>query len=211
METIAETIMPSMLTGVERKLRWPDFKAVDTAPAGVPEEAVAQTIPLHSASGGIPHNVAPAGFKPIYMIPDALTMNVYLDAASWRLTSVSRWTGADQVWLIKHEQGHYDIYALMVRDFFVRVRALIGQPFSDLADLHEQLADHRAATIGRISKLQHDYDVDTANSRNGSEQWNWWCAIQRASQLHRTPLATGPDGRYLRIELAAALEAAGLA
>ena len=203
--------MPSTLTGVERKLRWPDFKVVATPPPGVPAQAAAQTIPTHTAMGGLPHNVAPAGFKPIYQIPDTLVMNVFLDAASWRLSSVSQWTGADQVWLIKHEQGHYDIYALMVRDFYVRIRALIGQPFLDLAELHEQMADHRAATIGRIAKLQEAYDADTENSRNGGEQWTCWCAIQRASQLHRTPLVAGADGRYLRIDLADALLAAGLA
>jgi hypothetical protein len=98
----------------------------------------------------------------------------------------------------------------VVRDFFVRVRALIGQPFLDLADLREQLADHRAATIGRIAKLQEVYDADTENSRNGAEQWSWWSAVERASQLHRTPLVAGPDGRYLRIELADAPQAANL-
>jgi hypothetical protein len=88
---------------------------------------------------------------------------------------------------------------------------MIGQPFTDSGALHAQMVNHRAATLGRISTLQQNYDSDTANSRNGSEQWNWWSAIQRASQLHRTPLVLGADGRYLRIELADALQAAGLA
>jgi hypothetical protein len=203
--------MPSMLTGVDRKLRWQDFKSVVTPPAGVPDGAVAETLPNHSAAGGAPQKTTIAGGQPIFQIPDTLVINVFLRNDSWRLSSVSAWPGAEQVWLIKHEQGHYDIYALMVRDFFQRVRGMIGQPFSDARALHAQLARHRAATIDRIAALQANYDADTANSRNGSEQWNWWSAIERASQLHRTPFVVGPDGRYLRIELADALKTAGLA
>ena len=203
--------MASVLTGVDRKLLWSDFQAVANAPAGAPEGAAAQTIPNHTATGGVPHNVAATGLAPIFMIPDNLVINVFLQNDSWRLDSVSNWTGAEQVWLIKHEQGHYDIHALLVRDFFVRIQAMIGQPFSDAAALQSQLIDHRAATIGRIAGLQDDYDNDTANSRNGSEQWTWWNAIERASQLHRVPLVTGADGRFLRLELIDALTAAGLA
>jgi hypothetical protein len=203
--------MPSVLTGVDRQLQWSDFKVVATPPAGKPAEAAAETIPNHTAMGGAPHNIWPHGAAPIFQIPDNLVMKVFLKDASWRLASVSQWSGADQVWLIKHEQGHYDLYALMARDFFQRIRAMIGQPFTDSGALHTQMVNHRAATLGRISTLQQNYDSDTANSRNGSEPWNWWSAIQRASQLHRTPLVLGADGRYLRIELADALQAAGLA
>lgn len=203
--------MPSKLTGVERRLRWGDFKSVATPPPGVPAAAVAQTIPFHTATGGLPRNVSPAGFTPYYEVPDTLIINVTLKSDSWRLDSVSSWSGADQVWLINHEQGHYDIYALLVRDFFVRVQGVIGKPFTDEAELRELLLDHRAATIGRIAGLQQDYDHDTSNSRNGTEQWNWSCAIQRAKQLHRIPLVEGPDGRYLRVELMDELKSAGLA
>jgi hypothetical protein len=203
--------MPSKLTGVDRRLRWGDFKSVATPPAGVPPGAAAQTIPLHTATGGTAHNVGPAGLTPFFEIPDTLIINVSLSRDSWRLDSVSNWSGTDQVWLINHEQGHYDIYALLVRDFFVRIQGMIGQPFTDAAELREIILDHRAATIGRIAGVQQDYDDDTANSRNGGEQWNWSCAIQRAKQLHRMPLVAGPDGRYLRVELLDELKSAGLA
>jgi len=202
--------MPSVLTGVDRKLRWSDFNVVAAPPAGAPAAATAMTNPGHTAAGGLPRNIAAAGMTPIFMIPDTLVVNVFLQSDSWRLASVSAWSGADQVWLIKHEQGHYDLYALMVRDFFERIRSLIGQPFTDAAELHALMLDHREATLGKAKTLQKAYEDDTENSRNGDEQWAWWCAIQRAREAHRTPLTRGADGRYLRVELLDALVAAGL-
>jgi Bacterial protein of unknown function (DUF922) len=203
--------MPSVLFGVYRKLRWTDFQPVATAPPGKPAAAAAETILGHTLSGGVPHNISPPGATPIFQVPDTLSVNVFPSAACWRLASVSAWPGPQQVWLIKHEQGHYDIHALMWRDFFYRIQGMVGQSFPTLATVNAEITAHGAATIGRIAKLQSDYDADTANSQNGGEQWNWWSAIERASQLHRTPLVAGPDGRYLRIELADALHKADLA
>jgi hypothetical protein len=203
--------MPSMISGVYRKLQWRDFKVVETPPAGVPAGAVAQTITSHTALGGLPRKSSSPGIADVFMVPDTLVITITFNSASWRLASVSHWSGKDQVWLIKHEQGHYDINALLVRDFFHRIQAMVGQPFFDANDLKDQILAHRAATIGRIAATQDAYDKDTENSRDRSEQWAWWSAIERASQLHRSPLVTGTDGRYLRIELADALAKAGLA
>lgn len=203
--------MASVLTGVYRKLKWADFQALDAVPAGKPAWAAAETVVSHTATGGLPQATTLSGLPPVFHIPDNIAITVAMQPASWRLTSVSRWTGPQQVWLIKHEQGHYDIYALMVRDFFHRIQGMIGETFFDANDLKAQMLAHRAATIGRIAETQKAYDTDTQNSRDGSEQWTWWSAIERASQLHRSPLVKGRDGRFLRIELADALAKAGLA
>jgi hypothetical protein len=145
-----------------------------------------------------------------FTIRDNLTLRVSVSPTSWRLASASTRTGKEQVWLIKHEQGHYDIHALLTRDFYWRARSLMGVPFTSTADIAESIQDHFDATLGHLAELNQDYDNDTKNSRDGEEQWNWWCAMQRARQLHRTPLEKNADGQLLRIELRAALRAAGL-
>ena len=86
---------------------------------------------------------------------------------------------------MRHEQGHYDICALMVRD------------------LKETYFDE-------IGSIQNIYDADSKHSRDGEEQWVWWSVIRRAMELHRVPLTLGPDGRYLKLRLLDALEGAGL-
>jgi hypothetical protein len=86
----------------------------------------------------------------------------------------------------------------------------MGMPFNSTSEIAEAIAGHASATIDNLAQLNLDYDNDTQHSINGSEQWNWWCAIQRARQLHRVPLEKNADGQYLRIELVAALRTAGL-
>ena len=202
--------MASRLTGVYRKLKWSDFRVFETVPAGIPANVVAETLVSHTELGGDTRRIAGAGGSAIFEVADNLVINVFLQTNTWRLASLSRRTGAQQAWLIKHEQGHYDIYALLARDFYYRAQAMIGVPFSSNNALINQVNAHRAATLGREDAIQKAYDADTESSQNRSEQWAWWSAIERASQLHRSPLVTGPDGRYLRIELADALAKAGL-
>jgi hypothetical protein len=145
-----------------------------------------------------------------FAIPDTLVVKVSITPDSWRLTSLSAATGPKQVWLIKHEQGHYHIDALLARDFYERVRSLMGLTFANASEAWTRLADHRAATIGRADALNQDYDDDTENSQNGNEQWNWWCAIERARQLHRSPLERDRNGHLLKMELVDALTSFGL-
>ena len=89
-----------------------------------------------------------------FAIPDTLAVKVSITRDSWRLTSLSAAPGRKQVWLIKHEQGHYDIDALLARDFYQRVRSLTDLTFANASDAWGQLRDHRAATIGRGGRAE---------------------------------------------------------
>ncbi len=202
--------MASALFGVDYRVRWPDYQSVATPPAGVPANMMMETRTDTSVLG---LDVVPRGSAsaPAFAIPDTLAVKVSITRDSWRLTSLSAAPGRKQVWLIKHEQGHYDIDALLARDFYQRVRSLMDLTFANASDAWGQLRDHRAATIGRADALNHDYDTDTQNSQNGDEQWTWWCAIERARQLHRSPLERGRDGHLLKMELVDALSGFGLA
>ena len=100
--------MTSTLLGVPRILKWADFQTVTIAPGGVPFGA--ETIVTHHVSGLHPMKVQ-GGQSDLFLLPDSITVSVTLAANAWRLPSVEN----DQ-WLLRHEQGHYDIYALMIRD-----------------------------------------------------------------------------------------------
>ena len=202
--------MASALFGVDYKLRWADFQSVATPPAGVPSGATAETR-TGTTVLGVNIDLLWQGTPQIYRIRDTLVVRVFVRPDSWRLTSLSTASGRDQVRLIKHEQGHYDIDALLARDFYQRIRSMMGQPFTDPADAREQMEDHHEATIGRADALNHDYDADTRNGEDGVEQWSWWCAIKRARQLHRSPQARDARGRLLKVELVDALRSSGLA
>ena len=199
--------MASSLLGADYTVQWSDFAVRTTPPAG--DEGFDARIFTHAArTGGTV--ISMSSVASFFTIRDDLTLRVSVAPTSWRLSSASSRTGKEQVWLIKHEQGHYDIHALLARDFYWRVRGMMGVPFTSTADIAGTVQDHAEATIGNLDQLNQDYDNDTKNSRDGEEQWSWWCAMQRARQLHRTPLEKNADGQLLRIELMAALRAAGL-
>jgi hypothetical protein len=87
---------------------------------------------------------------------------------------------------------------------------MMDEPFTSNADIAEAIQDHVAATIGNVDQLNQDYDDGTKNSRDSGEQWNWWCAMQRARLIHRTPLENNSDGQLSRVQLISTLRAAGL-
>jgi len=159
--------------------------------------------------GPVIKQVAQGSHSPIYMILEPFLVRVFLGPGCWRLASVSTWSGADQVRLIKHEQGHYDIHALLARDFYQRIRSIMSQPFDPALAL-EDVEDHRDATLGRVALMNRDYDATTWGSQKGAAQWTWWCAIERARQLHRSPPVRDPEGRLLKVELVDALRSFGL-
>jgi Bacterial protein of unknown function (DUF922) len=205
--------MSSALFGADYKLRWADFQSV-AAPPPTPQPPAyppaAFTHPEIKVQGRQLDVVWQGAPGPFYMIRNSLVVRVSLNADSWRLDSVSTWPGPDQVWLLKHEQGHYDIYALLARDYYQRVRSMMGQPFTKPADAGEQLSDHVDATLSRVEAMNRDYDATTWGGSKREVQWSWWCAIERARQLHRSPPARDADGRLLKVELVDALRSFGL-
>jgi hypothetical protein len=196
-----ESKMTSTLSGVPRILKWSDFRAVTTAPAGV--SFGAETVPTHNVSGLHPVKVQ-ASRSDLFLLPNSITVSVTLAATSWRLSSVD-----NDKWLLRHEQGHYDVYALMIRDWFTDVVAMIPQPWV-MNDLNEQLRNLKETYLDRIASIQKSYDDDTEHDRNGEDQWVWWSVIRRAMELHRMPLTPGPDGRLLKLRLLDALRTVNL-
>jgi hypothetical protein len=193
--------MTSTLSGVPRTLKWSDFRAVTTAPGGVSFDA--ETVPTHTFAGFNPMKVDGSRTE-FLLLANSITVSVTLAPSSWRLTSVD-----NDKWLLRHEQGHYDLYALMVRDWFTEVVEMIPQPWTK-NDLTEHMSSLKETYLDRISSIQKAYDADTAHSRNGEDQWLWWSVIRRAMELHRMPVTPGPDGRLLKLRLLDALRTANL-
>lgn len=213
--------MTSALIGSDYKLHWTDFTSVATPPATATPSAYASAAMTHAESTVAGLNVAPVWSGapgPFHMVSNSLVVRIAMKSDSWRLASVTTWSGPDQVWLLKHEQGHYDITALLARDYYQRIRAMMGRPFTNPADAWEQIASNAAATIARTAAMNHDYDATTWGGSKREVQWSWWCAIERARQLHRSPLARDDfgnllkddQGHLLKVELVDALRSLGL-
>jgi hypothetical protein len=127
--------MASKLVGLKKTLAWSDFpKKPEKPPAPGTLVPGAQTIAKVATSHGIAPTV-PSGSG--FTLADSLTFTVSLDTSSswvksWIFTKKS---AAEQAALLKHEQGHYDIAALITRDFFIEVMDMKRWEYSTAADV----------------------------------------------------------------------------
>jgi Bacterial protein of unknown function (DUF922) len=194
--------MPNTLTGADLRLQWSDFQARAPANAG---NRVAFTsasfnlgsfniVPAYAAIG----IRAPNASNDLGFVIDNLRAQVTLNRhRMWSVTSAQT---AD---LLTHEQGHYDIVALVISDLFI-----------DLTNLPSVMTTTQAVQVyanGKISEAQRRigvmesngdadglYDRQTNHGLNAGAQSSW----NRAFSLSRPP--TG-----MRFDLA--LQAQGIA
>lgn len=97
------------------------------------------------------------------------------------MDSKSSWviTGKEDAWLLKHEQGHYDISALAARDFYNQVMQLNT---ATEGDMNDEIAKINEALQQKIDDTNARYDQQTDHSRNKSEQAKWNKAIETEKQ-----------------------------
>lgn len=122
-----------------------------------------------------------AQIKPDILLPEG-RVNVVHEGATVRLEATFRarlvitrslsWVvrGSQTNVLLHHEQGHYDIAGLDARACVRDLRALRASNARDLQQLvTSTLSNHQA----HLDRLEAQYDTDTHNGRNQSEQTRW--------------------------------------
>jgi hypothetical protein len=180
--------MPSRLTGLFKTLTWGDFQ-------GNPDPGMPNLQAFTSANFNLPTiipTVVP-GTKSFHFddnIVVAILMNSQL---SWKRTPPND--------LLKHEQGHYDIVALIARDLFIDIMHLKPNTYPSnpaaLADLKPILDKYR----GKTKKISDIYDSpqQTNHGNNPSAQMSWNSILQRAFTEPRNPAGAAPDGTPYKI------------
>jgi hypothetical protein len=191
--------MPSKLIGVGRRLNWNDFKEAD-APADAPHAAAGVYL-HHKVSGAAPNKLFPNAERPMYYLADTITIQIVLTDATFRAPGVAKMKADEKAALLAHEQGHYDIYALILRDYFYELQTLTGRYYDSQADLVSRLSALKATYLDRTDEMQKLYDTDTEHSLDGAEQKAWLRAIRRATKLKRQPIARGKSGAPLERRL----------
>lgn len=151
------------LTGFNQPVSWQNFRTVRSRPGTIPEDAFvkAKKVVSYSFSGsGRSYSVT--------------TVN----ARIWVMRSES-WVvqGAQNADLLKHEQGHYDITALGMREEASRVAEVTGR---NGADISRQVNAIRTAINRKIAAANRRYDARTEHSRNRSAQQRWDASLRTA-------------------------------
>jgi hypothetical protein len=209
---------PSKLVGLKRTLGWDDFKG-----------PVPKSSPFLSGTFmGIDRKVGGSAFGTgsfeasgsSFKLKDAVVITINFDEKkSWENTGSLKASEAQL--LLEHEQGHYDIAALVARDMFIAIMALKPQMFptqQDGLNALSTVANQYGALLTKIDNL-YDSTGETGHRafeslsfgppRKPPPQEKWEKYLKRARTEERNPPVTAPDGATYKVELADILRAAG--
>jgi hypothetical protein len=205
----------SSLIGLRRTLKWDDFKG--TPPPGT--NFSAQTASDFTVSNPTFQNVA--GRK-VQRVDQLILTVVFDEKKSWKVP-MNNWSLQKQQDLLDHEQGHYDITALIARDLFIRLMGGKNKVYNDKAEGVDDIAGLKRIYKANEKKAQDQYDDDTMNSQantfqpsvgppptKGSTQAKWERVIASGFTTVRPSGDTAPDGTPYKVELMEILVKAGM-
>ncbi|MGE5171703.1 MAG: hypothetical protein ACM3JC_15175 [Rudaea sp.] len=170
--------MASSLTGLRRTLTWNDFTRKDDVSRPQPGDVamVAQTRAVFAVQGLSSGPVD--GSRPTaYKLADRVKVVVRLKrdecwVAAWVVAGST--SGPERQRLLKHEQGHYDIVALLARDMLAEITAVAKNLYASA----QEPIDDANAVMARYDpyydSVQELYDEKTNHGdvRNEQQRWN---------------------------------------
>lgn len=203
--------MPSQLLNLRRALNWTDFgqprPGADPAPGVV--ATAAQTRATHSHSMHAEHVVG--SHPPAFQLSDSVTVTVLLQQGQMFVNQwVFRQPTTFQDTILHHEQGHYDLVALLCRDMFIEIMALKTQSFPHGTGPLNAVQQIFNRFDPLIQSVHTPYDDDTHHGRNAAQQTRWDGFIQTAFSQPRVPAMTAPDGTPYRIPILDCLRRGGV-
>jgi hypothetical protein len=155
-----------------------------------------------------------------FVLADNIVVTVTFNAnGSWKLLAPLTLTG--EQFLLDHEQGHYNISALMGRDCFIKLMQLKANSYGSRADGEQAARNVIAFYHDRLQPAQDTYDSDTTHGawfvpssmgleRKGSDQTKWEGFLTRARTERRVPEIRSPaDNEPYKVRLLDVLATAG--
>jgi hypothetical protein len=205
--------MPSRLNNLFRKLTWDDFRG--PVPRGT-SFAAATSSTFRLSAPHFARGKDESG-KDGWRLTDDLVVTVVFDnQKSWRI-DMSQWPDQLQKFLLDHEQGHYDITALVARDLFIKLMSLKTHVYPSEADGRKDIKGWENTYGDRKDSVQEAYDAETGHSQanvftpstnlftpppqKGAPQREWEKLIASAFTKPREPLVLAPDGVPYKVEL----------
>jgi hypothetical protein len=191
--------MPSHLTGLIKTLAWSDFK-------GNPDPNKPNLQAFTKANFVLP---------PLTPVPIPGTKSFHFQdniAVTITMDSHKSWKRQPPDDLLKHEQGHYDIVALIARDLFIDIMQLKAKTYAHgnaaLTDLRSVFSkyDGKPQAISTI----YDAKAQTDHGINSAQQMRWNGLLQRAFTEPRSPQVTAPDGTAYKVPLLDVLNQNGI-
>ncbi len=202
--------MGSQLTGQNKTLTWADFTG--PVPPSNPDNLSAFTKATFTPTG-ITTKQVPDGAGKSWQLQDTFTITVALDGnKSWALASIKS-DPQSNTKLLNHEQGHYNLAALLGRDMFVEMQQLLPKMFPTQNDLNKAIMDIHTRYKqfeSKIGKAYDDANQATNHGANAIKQQLWDGYIKSATTQTRTPSVNGADGMPLKEEIVSVLKKNGI-
>ena len=151
------------MTGFSHSVTWPEFRKVATRPSRVPEDAFIK------ANKSVDYTWSRSGGS--YTVGTVTGTIAVSPAESWVVR------GHETAGLLAHEQGHFDITALGMREEHDRTSALTGTSEADLDSQYQTILREINA---KVRTTNERYDTQTAHGRNAAAQARWQTAIRTA-------------------------------
>jgi hypothetical protein len=162
-----------------------------------------------------------------HQLTDSVTVTVVFDnKASWVDPTMNQSTAQLQQELLDHEQGHYNITALVARDLFIRLMSLKGRMYANRVDLVNDYNGWINIFINKVNSIQTAYDGETGHSQagvfvpstnlftpphqKGAPQTKWEGLIAQAFITPRPGGGSAPDGTPYKVQLDDVLVGAGI-
>jgi hypothetical protein len=141
----------------DHQVRWSEFREIQSRPAGVDEDAQisSQTKKMKGSTKKI---------DGVYRMVDISCTLYVKKAESWVVK------GTKTADLLKHEQGHFDITAIGVREMIREMGAARNESLSALSTTIQSIQEDKGKLMQEKSDL---YDTQTDHGRIPAEQLRW--------------------------------------
>jgi hypothetical protein len=202
--------MPSQLVGLVRQLEWSDFGT--PVPKLAPQPGQSGTAAYTKTDYTYSYNSESAGGTPVqYRLKDDVRIEIrFRRPPSWVGSWVMSQSQTEQDRILKHEQVHYDLVALLARDMFIELMQLKQNQYGTAQAVLHAANQVRQSFASKMQPVQDKYDDDTEHGLKPTEQATWEGYIQTAFTQNRNPVVYAPDGATYKTPILTILAQAGI-
>lgn len=206
--------MPSHLFNLNRSLTWQDYGKPRKLPLPAPSETAKAAFTHADYSFTYTYDNLPkvAGEAlPLDIALGDITITISFNRVkSWVASWVFQCPKQFQDDLLTHEQGHYDIVALMARDLFTDLFAIKNHAYQEKRALDERVTALNDDCVHNIEVIGSRYESETKNGQRPEQQRSWSGFIHTAFTQARQPPELAADGTPYRVRLLEVLRKNGV-
>ena len=203
--------MPSQLVGLFKTMRWSDY---GTPRAGARTRGSAAAKTHTTVNIPVPQFARAPGSSQFALVDDFTVTAGFGASQSFVMAWLLNQSPAFQAGMLNHEQHHYDITALVCRDFFVDVMLLKPQRFASEQAGKNAVNALKQGSILKLATIHGLYDTEVHpehlnNNVTGPRQQAWDGYVSTAFSQARVPASQSPDGKAHKKRLIDVLRADG--